>query len=56
MNNIDVVINEKVNSKFNILLDDENLNKGIITIKDNYTSEEINLDEADVIEYILGNI
>ena len=56
MNNINVVINEKVNSKFNILLDDENLNKGIITIKDNYTSEEINLDEADVIEYILGNI
>ena len=56
MNNINVVINEKVNSKFNILLDDENLNKGIITIKDNYTSEEINLDEADVIEYVLGNI
>ena len=56
MNNINVVINEKVESKFNILLDDENLNKGIVTIKDNYTNEEIKIDEADVIEYILGNI
>ena len=56
MNNVNVVINEKVESKFNILLDDENLNKGIVTIKDNYTNEEIKIDEADVIEYILENI
>lgn len=56
MNNVNVVINEKVESKFNILLDDENLNKGIVTIKDNYTNEEIKIDEVDVIEYILGNI
>lgn len=56
MNNINVVLNEKVNSKFNILLDDENLIKGIISIKDNYTEEVIKIDEADVLEYILGNI
>lgn len=56
MNNINVVLNEKVNSKFNINLDDENLSKGIVSIKDNYTNEEIKLDEADILEYVLGNI
>ena len=56
MNNVNTVINEKVDSKFNILLDDENLNKGIIVIKDNYTNEEVKIDEADVIDYVLGNI
>lgn len=56
INNINCVINEKVNSKFNILLDEEDLNKGIISIKDNYTEEVIKIDEADVLEYILGNI
>ena len=56
MNNVNTVINEKVDSKFNILLDDENLNKGIVVIKDNYTNEEVKIDEADVIDYVLGNI
>lgn len=56
INNINCVINEKVNSKFNILLDEEDLNKGIISIKDNYTEEVIKIDEADVLEYILGNV
>lgn len=56
MNNINVVLNEKVNSKFNINLDDETLSKGIVSIKDNYTNEEIKLDEADILEYVLGNI
>ena len=56
MNNINVVVNEKVNCKFNILLDDEDLSKGIVSIKDNYTDEVIKIDEADVLEYILGNV
>lgn len=56
MNNINVVLNEKVNSKSNINLDDETLSKGIVSIKDNYTNEEIKLDEADILEYVLGNI
>ena len=56
MNNINVVLNEKVNSKFNINLDDETLSKGTVSIKDNYTNEEIKLDEADILEYVLGNI
>lgn len=56
MNNINVVLNEKVNSKFNINLDDETLSKGIVSIKDNYTNEEIKLDGADILEYVLGNI
>ena len=56
INNINCVINEKVNINFNILLDEEDLNKGIISIKDNYTEEVIKIDEADVLEYILGNV
>ena len=30
--------------------------KPTISIKDNYTNEEIKLDEADILEYVLGNI
>lgn len=55
-NNVNVVINKNVNSKFNIICNEDNLSKGIISVRDNYTDEVIDIDESDVIDYILGNI
>lgn len=56
LNNINTEINSKYNSKFNINLLDDELKKGIITIKDNALDEEIKIDESEVIDYLLGNI
>lgn len=55
LNNINVVIN-KTGAKFDILLDQDNLNLGLILVKDNKTNEEIKLDEAEIVDYMLGNI
>ena len=55
LNNINVVIN-KTGAKFDILLDQDNLNLGLILVKDNKTREEIKLDEAEIVDYMLGNI
>lgn len=55
LNNINVVIN-KDNAKFDIVLDENNLNLGILNVKDNKTNEEIKLDEAEIVDYMLGNI
>lgn len=56
LNNINALINSDEASKFTISLDEDNLNKGIITLKDNALKEEIKLDESEVIDYLLGNI
>lgn len=55
LNNINVVIN-KTGAKFDILLDENNLSLGILLVKDNRTNEEIKLDEAEIVDYMLGNI
>ncbi|MEG1892859.1 MAG: histidine--tRNA ligase [Bacilli bacterium] len=39
-----------------IILNSENLNKGLINVKDNLTKEETLVDESDIVEYILGVI
>lgn len=56
LNNINVLINKKNDSKFDILLKDEDLKKGIITIRDNHVNEEFKIDESEIVDYILGNI
>ena len=55
LNNINVVIN-KTGAKFDVLLGQDNLNLGLIIVKDNKTREEIKLDEAEIVDYMLGNI
>jgi histidyl-tRNA synthetase len=47
---------DRLNSKFIIILNSEDLSKGLITIKDNSTKEEIKIDETEVVDYLLGNI
>ena len=49
-------IADNLNAKFLIILNNEDLQKGIIKIKDNATKEETEVDEASVVDWILGNI
>ena len=43
-------------AKYLIILNNDDLNKGLITVKDNITKEEEKVDEAVVVDYILGVI
>lgn len=56
LNNINTLINGEYNSKFNVILHEEDLKKGIVSIRDNHLEEEIKIDEAEITEYLLGNI
>ena len=47
---------DNLKAKFLIILNNEDLQKGIITIKDNSTKEEIKVDESEVVDWLLGNI
>ena len=49
-------IADSLNAKFLIILNNDDLNKGLINIKDNVTKEEIKIDEGDIVDWILGNI
>ncbi len=39
-----------------IILNDEDLKKGLITVKDNFTHEETKIDENEIIDYIISNL
>ena len=39
-----------------VILHEEDLKKGIVSIRDNHLEEEIKIDEAEIIDYLLGNI
>lgn len=56
LNNINTLINGEYNSKFNVVLHEEDLKKGIVSIRDNHLEEEIKIDEAEIVDYLLGNI
>lgn len=45
-----------LNAKFLLILNSEDLSKGLINIKDNATKEEIKIDENEVVDWIIGNI
>ncbi len=47
---------DNYNSKFILILKDEDLQKGLINIKDNATKEEVLLDESEVIDYLVQNM
>lgn len=44
------------NIKHIIILDDEELKKGLVKVKDNATGEEVNVPEDEIIDYMLGVI
>ena len=39
-----------------ILLNNEDLQKGMITVKDNLTKEETKVDESEILDYIISNL
>ena len=47
-------IADKLNAKQLIILNSEDLQKGLINIKDNATKEEQKIDEDEVVEYLVG--
>ena len=49
-------IADNLQAKFLIILNNEDLQKGLINIKDNATKEEIKVDESEVVDWILANI
>ena len=49
-------IADRLQAKFLIILNNEDLQKGLVNIKDNATKEEIKVDESEVVDWILGNI
>lgn len=56
VNDIKTVINSKDNSKMTLLIKEDNLNKGLIEVIDNSTNESALVDEAEIVDYILGVI
>lgn len=56
VNDIKTVINSKDNSKMTLLIKEDNLNKGLIEVIDNSTDESALVDEAEIVDYILGVI
>ncbi len=47
---------DRLKAKLLILLNSEDLKKGIITVKDNLTHEETKVDESEILDYIISNI
>lgn len=47
---------DNMNAKNLIILNSEELSKGLITVKDNVTKEEVKVPEDEIIDYILGVI
>lgn len=47
---------DNMNAKNLIILSSEDLSKGLITVKDNVTKEEVKVPEDEIIDYILGVI
>ena len=47
-------IADKLKAKQLIILNDEDLQKGLVNVKDNATKEEQKIDESEIIDYIIG--
>ena len=46
----------KLSARMVILLNEEDLKKGMITVKDNLTKEETKVDESEILDYIISNL
>jgi len=47
---------DRLNAKYLIILNNEDLQKGLVTVKDNATKEEEKVDIDEITEYIIGNL
>lgn len=51
-----IEIANSLNTKFLVILNSEDLQKGLINIKDNILQEEFKIDENEILDYLLSNI
>ena len=47
---------DRLNASKLIILNSEDLNKGIVNVKDNLTKEEVKVDESEIVDYIISNL
>ena len=47
---------DRYHARMLIILNSEDLQKGIITVKDNLTKEETKVDENEILDYIISNL
>lgn len=47
---------DRLNARLLVILNSEDLQKGIITVKDNLTKEEAKVDENEILDYIISNL
>ena len=47
---------DRLNARILVILNSEDLQKGLITVKDNLTKEERKIDEAEILDYIISNL
>ncbi len=47
---------DRLKARLLVILNDEDLQKGLITVKDNVTKEETKVDESEILDYIVSNI
>ena len=47
---------DRFNARMLIILNSEDLQKGIMTVKDNLTKEETKVDESEILDYIISNL
>ncbi len=46
---------DRMHAELLVILNSEDLKKGLITVKDNMTKEEVKIDENEIIDYIISN-
>jgi len=51
-----IKIADSLNTKYLVILNNEDLQKGLITVKDNILNEELKIDEFEIIDYFLSNL
>ena len=47
---------DRLKARLLIILNSEDLQKGLMTVKDNLTKEEIKVDENEILDYIISNL
>ena len=47
---------DRLNARILVILNNEDLQKGLITVKDNITKEESKIDENEILDYIISNL
>ena len=49
-------IADKLQAKFLVILNNDDLSKGLVNVKDNATKEETKIDENEIVDFLLANI